>query len=128
MKDKQFKAFVEISRFVPPYINQGTNVVEWSGTAIVHRDCATAPRRDGCALAPLKPVKFFWITYRGRRYPVDRDMHRPNTYTLLLTSTENPPTSNNLALDENRRRERLVRKLLRRGLVKANKTLPKRHP
>lgn len=120
MKAKRFRAIVEVWRFTPPNIDQGGLELEWSGPTTVHRSRVIAPRWSGCARLPLKPVEFLWITYRGRRYPVELDhSSEPSIYKVALASTDNPPTADDLAACHERRVERLARKLLRRGLVKA---------
>lgn len=127
MKAKQFAALVRIYRFELPSIDQGSIDVEHEGTMIVHRARAVAPVHQNCAVKHLHSFEFFWIRYRGKRYPVERtDAGEGVAFDVMLLGDDNPPTAREKNASEKTiaraREERLARKLLKLGLVKIKKT------
>ena len=122
MKAKQFAALVRIYRFELPSIDQGSIDVEHEGTMIVHRARAVAPVHQNCAVKHLHSFEFFWIRYRGKRYPVERtDAGEGAAFDVMLLGDDNPPTASEKTIAR-AREERLARKLLKLGLVKIKKT------
>jgi len=127
MKAKRFVALVRIWRFVPPCIDQGTNEIEHEGTMVVNRATTVWPVWRGCTRQPLRSREYFWITYRGKRYPVDRAEDGEGVaYEVRLASDDNPLTATQLdrktITRETARETALARELLHRGLVAKAKT------